>query len=286
MDYELKHPKNKVHSKCLRVFHKNSHNSAIRKYSKDMLKYLLVDNEIEGISGEYSEMIEYYNYDNWLLACLFETEKVDDYELKLIMEEKRHLDNIANERWIKVCLYNNKEDKYYLRSISNVEDSLYHKKLKHSMSAKWFIDDATLLADYEFWFRLGEIIINGNNIDDNNTIDNIFDETKDYKRSKPIKCIINNIDTKLKSYNGIIKYLYKLFSDSDFILSGSLLTLSIGERAEGKQYDYIPELKLSFVRPNADIAIKEIINFTKNNNILIDLEIKLNDDSIINYIKE
>ena len=160
MNYELLETKSKVHKGCLRVFHKNSHNAPIKKYSLELLKYLLVDNNINGIDNKYSEMIKYNINRNWLLACLNEDEDENDFELKLIMEEKKYLENGETpDRWLKCCLLNNKTGLYHLRSISNDNKSEYGKRLKKSKNLNWFIDEATLLADRSFWQELKNLFV-------------------------------------------------------------------------------------------------------------------------------
>lgn len=96
-------------------------------------------------------------YNDWINTCLLKNENEKDFEIVLLMEELKHLE-LPFERWLTVCLYNNKDNMFYFRRITNNNPIVNFRTYKHSKNLKWFIDTFNVSTGKSFWQRLNDLL--------------------------------------------------------------------------------------------------------------------------------
>ena len=128
-------------------------------YDRNQLLNALNEN-IPGINGNLSKMINLSNLDSWKSACILENDSPDDYELILLQEEEKHLKNPSGIRWLKFAIRVINTDNIMTGSITNYNDPgfINKKSTKRSKIPNWYIDTRTTLTDREFWVSLKNII--------------------------------------------------------------------------------------------------------------------------------
>lgn len=110
--------------------------------------------KIEFESTEYEKQ--------FLKKCLTQKENIDDFHIiqvfRLTYEKEQH-PNLKNENiGYKICIFNEKEQLFYLRSIFHKEwitMSNYLKILKSpSQIENWYVDHSSLMVRTPFWINL------------------------------------------------------------------------------------------------------------------------------------
>jgi hypothetical protein len=102
-----------------------------------------------------------------------------------------------------------------------------------------------------------------------------------FSKSKIQKCTINNIiHAELKKYNQILLHIYSLI-DKKIILNNTKLNIKTEEK-KGKGFVYYQNIGLSIQGVESNKTMSEILNMCKIQNIKLDLEILMLDNSIFN----
>lgn len=141
----------------------DKHNFYDLKLSLSELKECLskLNNYCDYTKDEFkmSEINEnrYDDFNDWINTCLLTYEENNDFEIILLMEELKHLEK-PFERWLTVCLYNNKDNMFYFRRITNNNPIINFRTFKKSKNPKWFIDTFNVSTGYSFWQRLNELL--------------------------------------------------------------------------------------------------------------------------------
>ena len=102
------------------------------------------------------------------------------------------------------------------------------------------------------------------------------------KKSKIIKCILNNSVESIAKYKPLLLLIYSKITNIDLIIKNTLLNISTEEIYE-RGFDYYPDLKLSIQGAESKRTLFEIINMIKINKFHIDLQIQLKNNDIINF---
>ena len=150
VNYEIRSPSRDKKKIWFKIFHKNNARVSIRSLkSGDLIDVL------NGWDNNNDNNNNYFHYNSInLKTCLKKNENIKDF--KTIVTIK------GDEKWFKVCLYNEKEDKYYFRSITcnDIEwQRSEYKELKESQDSNWYIDLSGLEAPGFFWDEI-KIILN------------------------------------------------------------------------------------------------------------------------------
>ncbi len=110
-------------------------------------------------------------------------------------------------------------------------------------------------------------------------IENIL--KKNFSKSKIQKCTINNIiQVRLKKYNQILLHIYSLI-DKNVILNNTKLNIKTEEKKD-RGFVYYQNIGLSIQGADSNKTMSEILNMCKIQNIKLDLEILMLDNSIFN----
>ena len=102
-----------------------------------------------------------------------------------------------------------------------------------------------------------------------------------FSKSKIQKCTINNIiHAELKKYNHILLHIYSLI-DKKIILNNTKLNIKTEEKKD-RGFVYHQNIGLSIQGADSNKTMSEILNMCKIQNIKLDLEILMLDNSIFN----
>lgn len=95
-----------------------------------------------------------------------------------------------------------------------------------------------------------------------------------FTNCKICKCTINNVIYNLSSLNKILIQIFKIINNKELIVKNTKLSL-IELTNKTKQFETIKKLDLSYMKPENNMAIDEIITQCQINNIKLDLKIIL-----------
>ena len=102
-----------------------------------------------------------------------------------------------------------------------------------------------------------------------------------FSKSKIQKCAINDIiHIELKKYNQILLHIYSLI-DKKIILNNTKLNIKTEEKRD-RGFAYHQNIGLSIQRAESNKTMSEILNMCKIQDIKLDLEILMLDNSIFN----
>jgi hypothetical protein len=102
-----------------------------------------------------------------------------------------------------------------------------------------------------------------------------------FSKSKIQKCTINDIiHVELKKYNQILLHIYSLI-DKKIILNNTKLNIKTEEKRD-RGFVYHQNIGLSIQGADSNKTMSEILNMCKIQNIKLDLEILMLDNSIFN----
>lgn len=109
----------------------------------------------------------------------------------------------------------------------------------------------------------------------NITITNLQDLPKyDFKHSTITKCIINNDPYKKLKYKSILNTIYEKINDGTVIIKHTKLNIkTINKTDEG--FYYLDNLGISVQGVDANKSVYEIVNQCHNNNVILELVVKL-----------
>jgi hypothetical protein len=136
------------------------------------------------------------------------------------------------------------------------------------------------IENYNIKFINGDLIITSKN--------NYIDETDlkfiDLTKSIIIDCRIcyknNNLITNKTNYMNILIEIWKLYNIAE-IIQKTNFNISLKNENNYNGYIWNELLGFSYIRENENKILKEIINFIKFNDYIIDIKIKLNNNKII-----
>ena len=136
------------------------------------------------------------------------------------------------------------------------------------------------IENYNIKFINGDLIITSKN--------NYIDETDlkfiDLTKSIAIDCRIcyknNNLITNKTNYMNILIEIWKLYNIAE-IIQKTNFNISLKNENNYNGYIWNELLGFSYIRENENKILKEIINFIKFNDYIIDIKIKLNNNKII-----
>jgi hypothetical protein len=106
-------------------------------------------------------------------------------------------------------------------------------------------------------------------------------KNKNFCFSSIKKAIIDKENTKIGNYSPLIKYCYSKINNVDKIMSDTIIRIIKGKK-ETNGYKYYTDMNISIQGVDAKHAILEIIRQCNKNNIRFDIDIELDDKSIIN----
>lgn len=106
-------------------------------------------------------------------------------------------------------------------------------------------------------------------------------EKFDFSYSKILSCIINNEIIKKLKYHPILYNVYNIINDGTKIIQNKKINIKTIKQ-EKKEFHWIENLGISVQNVDANNCLFEIINQSIINKIKISIEIKLNDNRIIN----
>lgn len=116
------------------------------------------------------------------------------------------------------------------------------------------------------------------------TFDNFNVKTFNFRNSEIISCFINNKRPSNNKYISILKDVYNIIGSGKIIIKKTKLNCETFEKKD-KGFQYLKNLGISFQSKEAIGILEEIINQCLENNIKLDIEIKLfNNKKIINYV--
>jgi hypothetical protein len=123
----------------------------------------------------------------------------------------------------------------------------------------------------------GELILKPlqiiNNLDDLNMFN--------FCNSQITDCKINNEEYEIYKYKSILKEIYEIIDDGSKIIKNTCLNIKT-IRYIDKGFYYLKDLGISVQGVDANKCIYEIINQCIENNINLKINIKLNDNKLIN----
>ena len=136
------------------------------------------------------------------------------------------------------------------------------------------------IENYNIKFINGDLIITSKN--------NYIDETDlkfiDLTKSIIIDCRIcyknNNLITNKTNYMNILIEIWKLYNIAE-IIQKTNFNISLKNENNYNGYIWNELLGFSYIRENENKILKEIINFIKFNDYIIDIKIKLNNNKNI-----
>jgi hypothetical protein len=105
----------------------------------------------------------------------------------------------------------------------------------------------------------------------------------DFCNSNIVSCKINNDISNKNRYKSILNDIYKIINSGTKIIINTTLnikTIVYNDRG----FYYLEELGISIQGVDSNRCIYEIINQCKENNINLDIKIKLSDNKLINVI--
>ena len=115
-------------------------------------------------------------------------------------------------------------------------------------------------------------------INDNENIKLIKNNNMRFSKIK--KSIINNKDTKIKSYSPLIKYCYQQINDINKIIKNTTMQIENGTRTTNG-FTYFDELNISIQGADAKHSIIEIIMQCIINKFSFDIEIELKNNKVL-----
>lgn len=105
-------------------------------------------------------------------------------------------------------------------------------------------------------------------------------------KSKINKCLIKDKEDKIIStntkYRSILTDIYKTMATQK-ILQATRFNFKLTNENGEKGYHWNDDIHMSFQNKNARETLKEIINMVKVNKLTIDISIKLETDSVVNF---
>lgn len=100
----------------------------------------------------------------------------------------------------------------------------------------------------------------------------------DFKHSTITKCIINNTPNKKLKYKSIMNTIYEIINDGTTIIKHTKLNIkTINKTDEG--FYYLDNLGISVQGVDANKSVYEIVNQCHNNNVVLELVVKLGDNT-------
>ena len=105
----------------------------------------------------------------------------------------------------------------------------------------------------------------------------------DFYHSKIQKCILNNKLIDIKNYKPLITKTYEIINDVNKIKKFTTINI-VNEFREDKGFYYLDNFKISIQGVDSKKSLKEIINQCVNNNIFLELDVKLHKSITIKII--
>ena len=114
-----------------------------------------------------------------------------------------------------------------------------------------------------------------------NNLDNL--DTINFSSSQITSCKINNDNHEIYKYKSILNKIYEIIDDGTKIIRNTCLNIKT-IRCTDKGFYYLKNLGISVQGVDANKCIYEIINQCIENNINLKINIKLNDNKLINVL--
>ena len=112
-----------------------------------------------------------------------------------------------------------------------------------------------------------------------NNLDNL--DTINFSSSQITSCKINNDNHEIYKYKSILNKIYEIIDDGTKIIRNTCLNIKT-IRCTDKGFYYLKNLGISVQGVDSNKCIYEIINQCIENNINLKINIKLNDNKLIN----
>ena len=155
-ELELCHPKSQT---TWRLFNKRNHRCNNRYATYDELRKALDAWKPDGSPTLCADNY-FYNINPtsklWLRRCLLEKESIDDCIIVCLYCEDYSFD----ERWFKVILYDKKNQRFLLRTLTHITNpNNYCKGLPLSQDKSFKIDLSTMGTDETFWIYVKKLLV-------------------------------------------------------------------------------------------------------------------------------
>ena len=105
----------------------------------------------------------------------------------------------------------------------------------------------------------------------------------DFNKCKIIECIINNGKQEINTLNKLLVKIYQEINSKELITKNTKLSTIQLYETDRNNYINIKKLKLSYMKPNDNLALNEIINHCEINKISLELKIELYNKQTNNY---
>lgn len=219
------------------------------------------------------------------IYCFSNEYMPDIYKIGMTLREPKERLKEANisNTWIPFMSYN-------LVIAKKVAEPLKKEKLIHSIledhglrltkNREFFKSDIRTINNY---FELIDGELYDINEIENETIKKSNNKLLDnnFSFSSIIYCKINDNIINKKSYNNILFEIYKLLN-KEIIINNTLMNI-YNSKIINKGFKYLENHDISIQSKDSNNTLKEIINQCENNNIFINLIIKLKDEQIIEF---
>ena len=111
----------------------------------------------------------------------------------------------------------------------------------------------------------------------------VYTQQDSLKHSCIINCKINNVIFNRLTYKSIYNKLYCIIGNSETIMYNTTLNIKPGN-IKGKGFAYNERYKFSVQGASANRAIKEIMKQAHNNNISLDMTVRLKNNTLVRII--
>lgn len=105
----------------------------------------------------------------------------------------------------------------------------------------------------------------------------------DFKNSRIIKCQVDNDERIKLKYKAILEFIYKLINSGTKIIKNTVLNIET-KKIECNGFYYLEELGISVQGVDSNKCVLEIINQCEENNISLEIDIKLFDDTNVKIV--